>query len=55
MYSATRGGDFEASNEALRQICGAYRLVCERWWEFRGSIRRAGGWTWYLLPDTWYF
>ena len=39
MYSATRGSDFEASNAALRQICGAYRLVCERWWEFHGSIR----------------
>jgi AraC family transcriptional activator of tynA and feaB len=32
-------GGFEASNEALRRICGAYRVVCDRWWEFRGSIR----------------
>jgi AraC-like DNA-binding protein len=32
-------GGFEASNEALRKICGAYRVVCDRWWEFRGSIR----------------
>lgn len=32
-------GDFEASNHALRQICGAYRINCDRWWEFRGSIR----------------
>lgn len=39
MYRAPRGGDFEASNEALKQICGAYRLACDRWWEFRGSIR----------------
>jgi len=39
MHGAPRGNDFEASNEALRRICGAYRLACERWWEFRGSIR----------------
>jgi hypothetical protein len=32
-------GGFEASNAALRRICGAYRVVCDRWWEFRGSIR----------------
>lgn len=31
--------DFESANEALRRICGAYRLSCERWWEFRGGIR----------------
>ena len=31
--------DFEAVNEALRRICGAYRLSCDRWWEFQGSIR----------------
>jgi AraC family transcriptional regulator, positive regulator of tynA and feaB len=29
---------FEASNEALKRICGAYRVVCDRWWEFRGNI-----------------
>jgi len=39
MYGAPCANDFEASNAALRQICGAYRLACERWWEFRGSIR----------------
>lgn len=39
MPSASRISDFEASNEALRQICGAYQLACERWWEFRGSVR----------------
>jgi len=35
---------FEACNESLRRICGAYRLEAERWSEFRGSIetRRAG-------------
>jgi AraC family transcriptional regulator, positive regulator of tynA and feaB len=30
---------FEASNEALKRVCGAYRVVCDRWWEFRGSVR----------------
>jgi len=37
-------GDFEACNEALSRICGAYRVTCERWWEFRGGIqvRQAG-------------
>lgn len=39
MQSAPRGADFEASNDALRQICGAYRLACDRWWEFSGNIR----------------
>jgi AraC-like DNA-binding protein len=39
VHSAARQDDFGASNEALRQICGAYQLTCERWWEFRGSIR----------------
>lgn len=32
--------DFESSNLALRQICGAYRIACDRWWEFRGNVRR---------------
>jgi AraC-like DNA-binding protein len=39
IHSAARQDNFEASNEALRQICGAYQLACERWWEFRGCIR----------------
>jgi AraC family transcriptional regulator, positive regulator of tynA and feaB len=39
MHLAPRSDDFEASNEALRRICGAYRLACDRWWQFRGSIR----------------
>jgi AraC-like DNA-binding protein len=39
MYSASHAGNFEASNEALRQVCGAYRLACDRWWEFRGRVR----------------
>jgi len=36
--------DYEACNEALRRICGAYQVAAERWWEFRGSIetRKAG-------------
>jgi AraC family transcriptional regulator, positive regulator of tynA and feaB len=38
MHGALHGDDFEAANAALRQICGAYRLSCDRWWEFRGSI-----------------
>ncbi len=35
---------FEACNEALRRICGAYQVAAQRWWEFRGGIktRRAG-------------
>lgn len=39
MQRAPGGDDFASSNEALRRICGAYQLVCERWWEFRGGIR----------------
>ena len=39
MHRSTCGEDFESSNESLRRICGAYQLTCERWWEFRGSIR----------------
>jgi len=31
--------DYESSNERLRTICGAYRVACDRWWEFRGNIR----------------
>jgi AraC family transcriptional regulator, positive regulator of tynA and feaB len=31
--------DYESSNEQLRNVCGAYRVACDRWWEFRGSIR----------------
>jgi len=36
--------DYETANEALRRICGAYRISCDRWWEFRGNIatRTAG-------------
>ena len=35
---------FEACNEALRGICGAYQVASERWREFRGGIntRQAG-------------
>lgn len=37
-------GDYEATNEGLRRICGAYRLQCNRPWTFRGGIskRRMG-------------
>jgi len=38
-YDASCGADFEATNAALRRICGAYHLSCERWWEFRGNLR----------------
>jgi AraC family transcriptional regulator, positive regulator of tynA and feaB len=34
----TSAGDYAASNEALSRICGAYRISCDRWWEFRGSM-----------------
>ncbi len=37
--SAPSSGGFEESNRALRRACGAYRVVCDRWWDFRGSIR----------------
>jgi AraC family transcriptional activator of tynA and feaB len=30
--------DFEACNDAISRVCGAYRVVCERWWDFRGGI-----------------
>jgi len=30
--------DYEACNEALRRICGAYQIAHERWWEFAGRI-----------------
>jgi AraC family transcriptional regulator, positive regulator of tynA and feaB len=30
--------DLESCNDALSRICGAYRVLCERWWEFRGGI-----------------
>jgi AraC family transcriptional regulator, positive regulator of tynA and feaB len=40
MHSSARDGHgFEASNEALRDICGAYQVMCDRWWVFRGDIR----------------
>jgi AraC-like DNA-binding protein len=31
--------DYESSNERLRNVCGAYRVACDRWWEFRGNVR----------------
>ncbi|MBS0420193.1 MAG: helix-turn-helix domain-containing protein [Proteobacteria bacterium] len=42
--SGPNGCDYETSNEALSRICGAYRIACDRWWEFRGNIatRTAG-------------
>jgi AraC family transcriptional activator of tynA and feaB len=37
--SAQAIGGYEASNQALRQVCGAYRVECDRWWDFRGEVR----------------
>jgi AraC family transcriptional regulator, positive regulator of tynA and feaB len=36
--AAMSGADFEACNDAISRVCGAYRVVCDRWWEFRGGI-----------------
>jgi AraC family transcriptional activator of tynA and feaB len=36
--AAASAGEFEACNQAITQVCGAYRVVCDRWWEFRGGI-----------------
>jgi len=38
-HNAPCAVDFETTNAALRRICGAYQLTCERWWEFRGNVR----------------
>lgn len=38
-HSARDGHGYEASNEALRDICGAYQVMCDRWWAFRGNIK----------------
>ena len=39
MHSTTAVvADFERCNHALSRICGAYRVLCDRWWEFRGGI-----------------
>lgn len=31
--------DFEACNRDVGRHCGAYRVDCDRWWEFRGGVR----------------
>jgi AraC-like DNA-binding protein len=36
--AAAAEADFEACNDAISRVCGAYRVVCDRWWEFRGGI-----------------
>lgn len=43
-FGRSGDGDYEATNEGLRRICGAYRLQCNRWQAFRGGIsaRRSG-------------
>jgi AraC-like DNA-binding protein len=39
MNRASAGvAEFEACNSAISRVCGAYRVVCDRWWEFRGGI-----------------
>lgn len=30
--------EYEACNSAISRICGAYRVECDRWWDFRGGI-----------------
>jgi len=37
--SARAIGGYETSNLALQQVCGAYRVECDRWWDFRGDVR----------------
>ena len=37
--SARASGGYETSNLALQQVCGAYRVECDRWWDFRGDVR----------------
>jgi len=36
---ARADGNYDTCNEALTRVCGAYQIACDRWWEFRGSIR----------------
>lgn len=31
--------EYELCSQAMREICGPYRLESERWWDFRGSLR----------------
>ena len=31
--------EYELCSQAMREICGPYRLESERWWNFRGSLR----------------
>lgn len=31
--------EYEICSQAMREICGPYRLESERWWDFRGSLR----------------
>jgi len=36
--SARTLSDLESCNRAMGRVCGAYRVVCDRWWDFKGSI-----------------
>ena len=38
-FARSDTGEYEATNEGLRKICGAYRLVHDNWMEFRGRVR----------------
>ncbi len=38
MGIATASAEFEACNSVINRVCGAYRVVCDRWWDFRGGI-----------------
>jgi AraC-like DNA-binding protein len=37
--AACGASEYEICSDALREICGPYRLESERWWNFRGSLR----------------
>jgi AraC-like DNA-binding protein len=37
-HSSELAQEFEACNSAIGRICGAYRVECDKWWEFRGGI-----------------
>ena len=37
-YGAVTLKDIDACNRDIGRICGSYRIVSERWWDFRGGI-----------------
>ena len=36
--SAQIMSDLKTCNREMGRVCGAYRVVCDQWWDFRGSI-----------------